>query len=112
MVLLSKKVCSSDAAHETLYSEPSSVYAFTSVSLFVSSVSRFSQDLAARHAAPSGVAEDLERANGVIYRTNLCEGRETAVIFPSKKSGANTFEVCFFFSRRLEMPNVSLYEFV
>lgn len=40
------------------------------------------------------MAKMIDKANGVIFRTNLGESGETAVVFPTKKAGASTLEVC------------------
>ncbi|CAM9774742.1 unnamed protein product, partial [Ectocarpus fasciculatus] len=46
----------------------------------------------ARDAAPASVAKSLQKAEGVIFRTDLGERGETAVIFPNKKNTATTLE--------------------
>ncbi|CAN0424901.1 unnamed protein product, partial [Ectocarpus sp. 12 AP-2014] len=50
------------------------------------------QDSAARDVAPASVAKSLETAEGVIFRTNLGERGETAVVFPNKRNTATTLE--------------------
>lgn len=43
--------------------------------------------------APQSIQTKLRSGKGAVFRTNLGEKRETAVIFPSKRAGATFMEV-------------------